>query len=119
MNMSLQNACLYLGIGETVLNEKIAAGDLPPKVCLAGTRRVGFDAVFLENARLRMHSEPAMTSDQAIAFRAITAAALIWMNDKPVNDRQGVAPTVLRQPLKAVNSVFGLGEQTVRHRLKK
>lgn len=119
MNMSFQNACSYLGIGETVFNEKIASGDLPAKLYLAGTRRVGFDLIALENARLRMNGEPAMSVDHGIAFRAVSVAALIWMNDRPVGDPQGVAPASLKQPLKAVNSVFALGEQTLLNRVKK
>jgi predicted DNA-binding transcriptional regulator AlpA len=122
MNISMLNACTYIGIGETVFNERIAVGDLPPKINLAGTRRVGFDLIDLENARLRLIGQPEMSVDQAIAFRAIAAAVLLSISDDPEKYLRNAVPAALKNPVHAVNSVFGLGDQTpktMQYRLKK
>lgn len=122
MNISMHKACHYLGLCETVVNEKIASGDLPPKINLGGTRRVGFDLVHLENARRRMNKQPEMSVDQGIAFRATAAAALVSFQDQPSKPQNANVPAALKAPMRVVNSIFGLGDealQTVRHRLKK
>ena len=118
MNISLQDACKYLAIGETVFNQKVAAGELPPKVYLAGTRRIGFDCVLIENARLKMHGLPPMTTDQAIFFRAAAVSVTAFLHGNPTGTALRDVPPAAAQPMRAVNSVFGLGAHPTAHRYK-
>ena len=118
MNISLQHACKYLAIGETVFNQKVAAGELPPKVYLAGTRRIGFDSALIENARLKMHGLPPMTTDQAIFFRAAAASVTAFLHGNPSGTAARDVPPAIAQTVRAVNSVFGLGAHISAHSYK-